>query len=104
MKLRHYPTHRKSPYKHKVRAHKRKGIPVRQYERGKGKKPKERPPLRRKTAQMNGSTYRVVLIYPERERETLTLTGRNYVEVINPALQSRSRLEGPRQVRIRRLA
>ncbi|MBW2672006.1 MAG: hypothetical protein JRD89_01155 [Deltaproteobacteria bacterium] len=45
-----YPKKRKSPYRHKVRAHKRKGRPVRSYERGKGPKPRDKTRSRRRAS------------------------------------------------------
>jgi len=55
---------RKSPYRHKVREHKRKGRPVRSYVRGKGEKPhKDRAYL------VGESKYSVKVVYPDHTSE-----------------------------------
>jgi len=84
---------RKSPYKHPVKAHTRKGYPVTNYERGRGKKPRTRSRPRKFIA--SGDSFNIQIFYEKEPSETFTQSGKNYAEVINPSLLRRKSPKNP---------
>ena len=54
-------TQRKSPYEHKVNGHYRGGKFIENYERGKGKKPRQKPVLKHVKNTESGLSYMVTL-------------------------------------------
>lgn len=90
---------RRSPYRHPVRGHKRSGVDVKNYERGKGSKPKQKIKTR---IPLKGGDF-TVLIYFDRERESHPVRAKTYTEALNAGLRMIQTPEIPDQIRIRRV-
>ena len=96
---------RKSPYKHHVRKHIRKGKPVHDYDRGKGNKPSLIRPF-----SIGGSTpYIVKVTYPDTSSETVNVSssGRNpapiaFRNALNIGVEMRRLIKPPKIISVRR--
>ena len=105
-----YPKTRDSPYRHRVRQHKRLGYVVHSYERGKGPKPssskkrKPAPPIRReKTSRSKKSTsFNVRVEYPDYSIETLDVVAPTFVRALDRGIEERKKLKIPVLVAMRR--
>lgn len=94
---------RKSPIRHHVRQHKRKGKPVHDYMRGKGeRKPKLAKP-RLKHQQSVKSNFHVKIVYSNLASESLSVTAANYPEAIETALTIRREITPPWQIDAKKL-
>jgi hypothetical protein len=95
---------RKSPIKHHVRQHRRKGRPVRDYERGHGSRPNKiaQPRLRHSNQQSN-SAYAVEIMYEALPSETIPVSAANYPDAIEMAMSSRREITSPWKIDVRRL-
>lgn len=92
---------RKTPYKHQVKNHTRSGRPVRSYERGKGRKPRQpRKTSRSKKVVVGGaySTIRIELEYFERSKEKFELKTNRYDSALSQGLSKRKNVEDPKTI------
>ena len=106
---------RKSPYHHEVRNHVRQNRPVRQYERGKGRKPAQPPGRRRRVGNpvvrnpignpqsRSAGIFNVHITYFDGDTERLDVDGKNYVEAIAAGEEGRDKPKPPRIIRMREL-
>ncbi len=95
---------RKSPFKHDVKNHVRKGRPVVQYERGKGdqaKKSKRKSRVVGGGSNSSSSVYDVTIIY-DGSSERFDVDARNYLGALGGGLSDRDRVDSPSIVRMRR--
>ncbi len=96
---------RKTPYKHPVKEHKRKGKPVQKYERGKGDQAKKNS--KRRSRVVGGSRnparsiYDITVIYVGAS-ERLEVDAKNYIGALDSGLADRDEIETPKMVRMRR--
>lgn len=107
---------RKSPYKHKVRAHKRLGRPVRKYERGKGRKPAQSVGRRRRRIVVgkpvvvestrepfthSAGGYDITITYFDRDVERFEVEAKKYEEAITVGEERRGKAKPIRMIRMR---
>ena len=97
-----YPKHRKSPYKHRVRSHTRKGRLVRSYERGKGERPLPAPRRRPVSPRSSGQFFRVRILYSDGGVETVIVNASSYLSAIDKGLMERRRLGTPYTIALAR--
>jgi len=106
-----YPKKRKSPYRHRVREHKRQGHPVHSYERGKGDKPtlskkrrlstyvrKEKVP----SPKSKSTSFNVKVEYPDYSFETFDVVAPSFVHALDRGIEERKQLKIPIIVAMRR--
>ncbi len=96
-------TRRKSPVKHKVSGHTRKGKKIEEYVRGKGKKKK----VSRRSRVVVGSSlvevpYRVSIFYARGPREEFFVDVKSLDQGLREGMSRRESVSPPSVVRIRR--
>ena len=91
---------RKTPYKHPVKKHKRKGKPVNKYERGKGDKAKNQRKSRVVGGNPSSSAFDVTVNYVG-SAEVLNVDARNYLGALDRGLETRDKIERPTSIRMR---
>lgn len=95
---------RKTPYKHPVKEHRRKGNPVQKYERGKGDQAKKKS--KRRSRVVGGgsvpSGYGVAIYYFDDRSERFGVGARNYVGALGYGLEQRDAVSPVHLIRIRR--
>ena len=104
---------RKSPYRHKVRAHKRKNRPVNKYDRGKGNQPPQPEGRRRRVGVslsknphnpnggVDGSPYNVTIVYFDRDTEKLDVDATSYDQAMVVGIEDRVETKALRIIRIK---
>jgi len=96
-----YPAHRKSPYRHKVRSHIRKGRPVRSYMRGKGPKPYLANPVRR-LRKFSRTSFMVRIEYPDYSSENFSVRARTFVDALDRGIIERKQFKIPLTISLRK--
>lgn len=93
---------RKSPYKHPVKEHRRKGNPVRNYERGKGNQVVKARRSRVVGGSSNPSEFDVSLYYYDNKRENVEVSAKNYSKALGSGLERRDAVSPVHIIRVRR--
>ena len=93
-----YPKRRKSPYRHKVRAHIRAGRRVRSYERGKGKPPAN--PGRKRNPRFSTKTYKydITFEFPYYRRDKAVIYAPDPVSALRTVMTVKRMKEFPKRV------
>ena len=107
---------RKSPYEHPVKAHTRKGRPVKRYRRGKGKKPLRVRRKRRVVTEVGVikkvrripveklkkkfRNYRVTITHVDAPSETVLTPGKDYANAADRGMVKKKSPEPFKRVRI----
>lgn len=91
---------RKTPYKHPVKTHKRRGKTVNKYERGKGDKVNKARRSRVVGGNPSSLEYAVTVTYIG-SSEQLSVDARNYLGALDMGLENRDKIERPTSIRIR---
>ena len=96
---------RKSPFKHKVRSHKRNNKPVDSYVRGKGEAPVKISDPSIRSKKMSGKPegsgrFNVRVLYDRLQTERFPVVAASYSEAIERALVSRVSVEPPVRVEV----
>ena len=94
------PSKRKSPYKHPVKKHVRKGTPVNNYERGKGDKAIKNRRSRVVGGNPSSSAYDVTVQYIG-STEVVIVDAKNYLNALDMGLENRDKIERPTSIRMR---
>jgi len=92
---------RKSPIKHKVRSHTRKGKIILDYFRGHGERPRKLSKPTVKIYEKNKkdtNRYRITIKYIGNQRESFLVTAKSYPNAIEQGLISRSKIIPPKQI------
>ena len=92
---------RKSPIKHKVRSHTRKGKIILDYFRGHGERPKKisKPTVKiYEKSRKDTNKYRITIKYIGNQRESFTVEAPSYPKAIEQSLISRLRVTPPKQI------
>ena len=92
---------RKSPIKHKVRSHTRKGKIILDYFRGHGERPKKisKPTVKiYEKSRKDMNKYRITIKYTGNQRESFTVEAPSYPKAIEQSLISRLRVTPPKQI------
>jgi len=90
---------RKSPIKHHVRQHKRKGRPVHDYDRGHGKRI-SKPTLQCTKQTQSTGRYGVIIRYESLPAESFPVTASSFDEAIELAMNARTHITPPYAVEV----